>query len=126
MPPSLIQPYYQSPVPVPPSSLTSPIPRAPLHTPAWEQELDGIQPKEVAKESKTEEIVGEEKKVMEPLKVIEDATGLRGVMIDKDVTHSERKRRIIQAIRGITKSSCCKEELAARQEKLYEVEEEKE
>ena len=42
MPPSLIQPYYQSPVPVPPPGLTSPVPRAPLHTPAGEQELDGI------------------------------------------------------------------------------------
>ena len=38
------------------------------------------QPKEVVKESKTEEIMGEEKKVREPLEVIEDATMPRGVM----------------------------------------------
>ena len=47
-------------------------------------------------------------------------------MLDKDVTHSERKKRIKQAVRGVTKSSCSEEELAALQEKLGEVEEEKE
>ena len=71
------------------------------------------QPKEVVKESKTEEIMGEEKKVREPLEVIKDATMMRGVTLDKDVTHSERKRRIIQVVRGVTKLSCCEEELAA-------------
>ena len=36
------------------------------------------------------------KKVLEPLEVIKDSTMLKGVMLDKDVTHSERKKRIIQ------------------------------
>ena len=36
------------------------------------------------------------KKVLEPLEGIEDSTMLKGVMLDKDVTHSERQKRILQ------------------------------
>ena len=56
----------------------------------------GNQPKEVVKEgeneakrvveSKTEGIMGEEKKVMELLEVVKDSTVLKGIMINKDVT----------------------------------------
>ena len=45
--------------------------------------------------------MGEEKKVREQLEVIEDGTIPRGVMLDKDGTHSERKRRIVPVVRGV-------------------------
>ena len=34
---------------------------------------------------------GQERKVREPLEVIQDATMLKGVMLDRDGTHSEKK-----------------------------------
>ena len=63
----------------------------------------GNQPKEVFKESKTEESLGKEKKVREPLEVIEGSTKLKGVVFGKDVTHPERNRGIVQSIRTSTK-----------------------
>ena len=46
--------------------------------------------------TKMQQQLEKRKKVLEPLEVIKDSTMLKGVMIDKDVTHSERQKRIIQ------------------------------
>ena len=86
----------------------------------------GNQPKEVFEESKTEESVGKEKMVRELLEVIEDSTGLKSVVFGKDVTHPERKRGIVQSVQTSMKLSCEEEEMEALQDKVYEVEEEKE
>ena len=71
------------------------------------------QPKEVVMESQTEEVRGEERKVREPLEGIKDATTLKGVMLDRDGNHSEKKG-IGQTAQVIPKFFCCKEEGALR------------
>ena len=49
-------------------------------------------------ESNTEEIMGKEEKVMELPEVIKDSTGLRGVILNKDVTNYKVKRRIAEVV----------------------------
>ena len=39
--------------------------------------------------------MGEEKKFVKLMAVIEDSTALRGIILNKDVTHPKMKRRII-------------------------------
>ena len=49
------------------------------------------------------------KKVLEPLEGIEDSTMLKGVMLNKNVTHSERQKRIIQPTQVTPMLPCCEE-----------------
>ena len=46
--------------------------------------------------TKMQQQLEKRKKVLEPIEGIEDMTMLEGVMLDKDVTHSERQKKIIQ------------------------------
>ena len=50
------------------------------------------------------------KKVLEQLEVIKYSIVQKGVMLDKDVTHSERQKRIIQPTQVTPMLPCCEEE----------------
>ena len=86
--------------------------------------------------TKMQQQLEKRKKVLKLLKEIKDTTMLKGVMLNKDVTHSERQKRIIQTTQVTPMLLYCetreegdlrkilKQELAEQRRQLEEMEDE--